>query len=600
LQINTLGKEKFLAFHLVTTADERTWSHDKPMLFLGDWCLRYDRRIVWEGLDYVIAPPVNVSSVDRKQAAAHAQKLTGQLLPELAAALNRYHGVQHGQRYWQILLGHWLQRWVSTACNRFLTLERALDSYDVGGSTLLRPRNFSLATKDSLAYIWATNDDLWNHILWGEVLSHLKVGKLEPRVIDIDTPPCFADPRPEPSSNSWVWRILRTVTTTILSQLAGKSDAVIISSYLPVMDEVKLNLALKQFPQRWRTPAIQYPFPGDRCVLARELFSPSESNVAGFIRDLLPKVIPSCFVEGYQNLYAKAAALPWPSQPSFIFTSNNFDTDEVFKSWAALKSEQGIPYLTGQHGNHYGTHFYYGDRSWPERSAADGFLTWGWSDGYPNTIAAFNFKTISGTLKTNPAGGLLLIETSEVHRDRPWDATADHLKYLLEQFHFVRLLPQSVRRQLTIRLPNDVERFQNFESKQWTNCYPELIINDGNTSFKSLVRRSRLVVFSYDSTGILEMLASNTPFICFWPNTWDHLLESAIPYYESLRNVGIYHDSAESAADMVIRIWDRVSDWWESDAVQRAREGFCERYSRSNFTPIETLSVLLKQASMRR
>jgi hypothetical protein len=36
-------------------------------------------------------------------------------------------------------------------------------------------------------------------------------------------------------------------------------------------------------------------------------------------------------------------------------------------------------------------------------------------------------------LKTDPAGGLLLIETSEVHRDRPWDATADHLKYLLEQ-----------------------------------------------------------------------------------------------------------------------------------------------------------------------
>ena len=96
-----------MALHLVTTADERTWSPDKPMLFLGDWCLRYDRRIVWEGLNYVTAPPVNVSSFDRKQAAAHAQKLTGQLLPDLAAALNRYHGVQHGQRYWQILLGHW-------------------------------------------------------------------------------------------------------------------------------------------------------------------------------------------------------------------------------------------------------------------------------------------------------------------------------------------------------------------------------------------------------------------------------------------------------------------------------------------------------------
>jgi len=77
----------------------------------------------------------------------------------------------------------------------------------------------------------------------------------------------------------------------------------------------------------------------------------------------------------------------------------------------------------------------------------------------------------------------------------------------------------------------------------------------------------------------------------------DHLLESVIHYYESLREVGTYQDSAESAAKMAIIIWDHVSEWWGCDDVQRDREVFCERYSRSNSTPIYTLSELLKKAS---
>ena len=582
--------------YLVTTAEELTWRRDRPLLFLGDWCLRNDRRVAWEGLDYVVAAPINVSGADRKQAVAEVQTLTGQLLPELADALNRYHAVAHTQRYWQILLGHWLQRWVSTACNRYLTLQRALDSYEVEGTTLLRPRNFSLATKDSLAYIWATNDDLWNHVLWGEVLSHLKADTSEPTVIEIDTAPCFADPRPEPSSNSSIRGMLRAVASAVLPRLAGKTDAVFIGSYLKASVEARLNLALRQMPQRWQTPPLQYPLPRDRSLLACELSSHGERGLAGFVRDLLPRVLPSCFVEGYQTLCAKAAALPWPSQPRFIFTSNNFDTDEIFKAWAALKSEHGIPYFTGQHGNNYGTHFYFGDRSWPERSAVDGFLTWGWSDGHPNTIAAFNFKAASKTSAMDPVGGLLLIETSVAHRFLPWDVTAEHIDYLSQQFHFVSSLPRTIREVLTVRLPGDVERSPHCESRQWTDRHPGVALDDGRTPFKSLLERNRLVVFSYDSTGILEMLATNSPFICFWSGKWDHVEESAIPYYELLREVGIFQESAEAASQMVASIWADVHGWWNRAQVQRARERFCERYSRVPVAPARTLAGLLDQA----
>jgi putative transferase (TIGR04331 family) len=585
--------------YLVTTAEELTWRSDRPLLFLGDWCLRHDRCVAWEGLDYTVAAPVNMSSADRKHAAARVQELTGQLLPELADALNHYHGVFHTQRYWQILLGHWLQRWVSTAYNRYLTVQRALDSYEVEGTTLLHSRKFSLATKDSLAYIWATNDDLWNHVLFGEVLAHVDSESPEPTHIEIDTGPCFVDPRQEPYSKFSIRGAIGMAANAILPRLAGKSDAVIIGSYLPAAVEFRLNLILRQLPQRCQTPAIQIPSPGDRNILTQELSSSGESGIMGFIRGLLPRVLPSCFVEGFEILSAEAADLPWPKQPRFIFTSNNFDTDEVFKSWAALKSEQGIPYFTGQHGNNYGTHFYFGNQKWPERSAADSFLTWGWSDGHPNTLPAFNFKKAANDGTMDAKGGILLVETSVAHRFLPWDVTADHIYYLSQQFQFASSLPRHIQEVLTVRLPGGVERFPHCESKMWTEHHPGLTLDFGIQPFNSLVRRNRLVVFSYDSTGMLEMLATNRPFVCFWSGKWDHLEESAIPYYELLLDVGIFQESAEAAANMVANIWDDIPSWWNNTRVQCARAKFCERYSRTSTTPARTLARIFDQAVLR-
>ena len=38
--------------HLITTADERTWKLDSPVLFLGEWCRLYDRNAVWDKMDF--------------------------------------------------------------------------------------------------------------------------------------------------------------------------------------------------------------------------------------------------------------------------------------------------------------------------------------------------------------------------------------------------------------------------------------------------------------------------------------------------------------------------------------------------------------------
>ena len=71
----------------------------------------------------------------------------------------------------------------------------------------------------------------------------------------------------------------------------------------------------------------------------------------------------------------------------------------------------------------------------------------------------------------------------------------------------------------------------------------------------------------------------NVPTVIYWnPNHWE-LRDSAIPYYEELKRVGIFHETPASAAQHVAEIWDDVDQWWNSSEVQKVLEQFKKKYS---------------------
>ena len=63
--------------------------------------------------------------------------------------------------------------------------------------------------------------------------------------------------------------------------------------------------------------------------------------------------------------------------------------------------------------------------------------------------------------------------------------------------------------------------------------------------------------------------------ICNWlvgSDGFDHLLPSAKPYYQLLKDVGIFADSPQQVGKFVSSNWDNINDvWWESDSVQEVR-----------------------------
>lgn len=584
-----------MSLFLVTTADERTWKFDRPIIFLGEWCRRYDRREIWRGLDATVVEPFGVHPSDRDRNLIYVEELTRRLLTELIDLLNKFHGTNHTKRYWQIILGHWLQRYVTVVFNRYFNLEEVLKSYGSLETNLLDAPNYSLATTDSLTFIWACGNDEWNHILYGKILHFLggvKIHMIPGLQVESSG---FELAETLGSKFGRIKRLILSALNLTTSKLSRKNDAFIIKSYLPLWEEFKLQLYLGQCPQIWMSPALKGSAPDK---LARQTFQLPPGNSTGFerfVRTQLGSMIPTCFVEGYADLERQATTVPWPLKPRHIFTSNCFDTDEIFKVWTGIKVEQGVPYFTGQHGNNYGTHVVYGNTSWPERACSDRFITWGdW--GSAENPTAFLFKIAGAKSRQfDPKGGLLLVGHILEHRNQVSDIHYKYRLYQEAQFQFVKCLPDFINSQLTVRLHKAHKSSGWYDDQRWRDISPSTKIEDGSVAIDQLIKKSRLVIHSYDSTGVLETFAHDIPTLCFWSGGLDHVLPAMLPYYELLRSAGILVETPEQASEIVSSQWGCIGEWWNSYKVQNARITFCRQFARIDKTPARTLSYLLRQ-----
>jgi putative transferase (TIGR04331 family) len=584
--------------YLITTSDERTWKFDCPVVFLGEWCRTYNRKHIWQNMDAIVAMPYGLGLAQKDADNNEARALEESLLSKLCEVLNEHHGVQHDARFWRIVLGHWLRRYVDVMLNRVKTLELCLQSYEISGTTAYSNANYTLATTDSYSAIWAFNDNRWNNALSVRILDLMQVTSCPVEVIEDCTLEGYHFNVIAESSalKRTVLKWSHLQVGKLLSWFARDSDAFIINSYLSKKNEIKLQLAFKQCPQLWVSSKHKVVEKSDKALrekLATQFISQSDSNLENILSLMLFELLPVCFLEGFYNLNNLIKQQPWPKSPKFIFTSNNFDTDEVFKLWAATKVESGSKYFTGQHGNNYGTHRYFGQCT-PEELTADKFITWGWTDGLPTHTPAFLFKTASRKPESyNPQGGLLLIEFPLNHRITTWDGTFEFGNYFQDQQHFIKLLKSQPKQNLTIRLHSVYKYMSRNELARWQAFDPSLRIDNGVGAISDLIAYSRLVVHSYDSTGILETLSQNIPTLAFWQNGFDHLRESAKPSYKLLVDAGIVHFTPEAVAHKVNEVWDDIDAWWWTAEVQDARKKFCDRYAKQSENPVQDLKFLI-------
>jgi putative transferase (TIGR04331 family) len=559
---------------LITTPLEDTWKFDRPVVFLGEWCRIYDRRHIWEKMDARLMP---FHWDDRHKMYTDYQyerELYERVLPALGDHLNEIHSIAHSTAYWRIVLGPWLGYFIQILHDRWYSIKQALESYDITGSVFLSYVDEDAVPNGMHEFHSFYQSDDWNHIIYAMLLKRYGIDGVEEKTRAAAVPRAeYARPGRIKATARFVFSRLKTIFST---------DRYVFCFGLKTNLNIYINSLFrwKQIPAPW-DQLYADPISFDIRRRQWKLRYAPQDEFERLICDWIPLHLPKIYLEGYDAAVTKIKSSNWPHFPRMIMTDNALNADDHFKIYTAEHVTDQVPLYIAQHGGFYGTGKW-GFNEEHEISISTNFLSWGWrAERLPGVIpyGNMNYKE-----KRKPAikGDKLVIVLNAPHRYSYWQYSTpigrQFLDYFDDQCEFIETLSTAVRCQLVLRLY--IRDYRWHQKERFQERFSDVKIDDGKIPYARLLGSSKIFVSTYNATTFLETLAMDIPTVMVWRPDHSELREQAVPHFELLKKVGIFHESAESAAVHINAVWDDVDGWWQSRALQQAVTAFCDIYNR--------------------
>jgi len=581
---------------LVIGRNPKFWDTNEDVIFINDWSAISELANKKLNIKHKVADFSAESPFEILEIISRSRMFEDSILPRLCDELNAYHQVNRSLRFWKTLIGAWLRRVIEMYFFRKYHLLRCVEKYQITSIRVLSDANLVEPTFLTIDFLHLRNNTEWDARITSKIVQSLNLLDVDLEVIHSRNDSEILIGQSLQEKVQFAPEIKpKRLLVRYLSKMQRRNDAFIRSTYLSRRHEVLLNLSFGQFPQIYKFEELLEPVRSqgyNRCQMSDNLSQSYSLADEQFLVNLIVDLFPSCYLEDMPELQEAINFVRFPENPKFIFTSNDFDTNEIFKLWAALQVEKGIPYYIGQHGNNYGVNRFLSPSV--EESVCDAFLTWGWSRDLEREVACFNFKQPKRKKRKKKQSSLVLFELPLENDNLTWSGIHKFENYMQEQFSFVENLSESIRNELIIRLyqpkafpaGQEIIRWKDFDSR---------VKLDLESSSNSLLAKTKLAIFSYDSTGILERLSLNLPVIAFWENKYMHVSEEFTGFYEELESVGILHPSALNASNFINQHWDDLDAWWSSDVVQAAVSKFCRNFSRHSTFPVLQLNKTLRE-----
>jgi putative transferase (TIGR04331 family) len=567
---------------LCTTALEEFWNlKAEKIIFLGHWCLRYDRQDDWKNLNYEVLPHPWDDREAMHRAALYEEEVYEELLNILIGFLEDIHGEKHAQQYWRILLGPWLLHYIQALHERYLCLDQAFKRYPDLKTIGLATSSFNIPrhTRDHLV---GSTDDPYNLQLYTILLQNMGY---QVAVRD------FKWSWDERKEGKGLSRFSNPFLQNLIVSWAKRGPALLVDMYIPrkkvaslmVKCQFKARWARLPESEKWLGRVSKVDLHARRNDLG-QLILKKEDPFKTVLVKTLPFNFPLIYLEVYKACRAWVNEKWGKSGVRKILTANALELNETFKFIAAELKERGAKLVAVQHGGSHGSAKCNPNEAL-EVKVADEYWSWGWS-GEENGVRPMpNPKLSSLASIKRPAsskGKRYILYIGNIvarYHYRTWSCpTANQgLQYLDWQVNFLKSLDVGVRSALLFR-PYPVDYGWNLRQRL-KDAIPDLKMDDHHGDYYKELIGASLVICDMNQTSLSESLAANMPTIAFWdPRFWE-IRSDAEPYFQHLQDAGILYHSPIDAADAVNRLWPKVEEWWVRHEVQEARKKFVLRYA---------------------
>ena len=309
---------------------------------------------------------------------------------------------------------------------------------------------------------------------------------------------------------------------------------------------------------------------------------PMETPMLTALMKGIASLLPSAALETWPDLNACAENWIAKRQPKVIVSGVGGRWNMQFAVWAAECQKRGTRIVGVQHGGCYGERDHTCGES-HERRVADHYATWGWRED-EGTVALPAARLASIKPRKGPVtdGPILWVGTADsrhVYQIGPRPVGPQTRDYFLSQRAFFEALSSEVARQVLFR---PYPREFGWVGQPGLDTALPVKVDDFNTELRERISAARLMVVDHlGSTTLLEAITAKCPVLFFGSPAIFDIRDSARPFYDALQQVGIFHTSAESAANTVNLIADNVQDWWQEPDRQIAINRFSDNFAQS-------------------
>ena len=565
-------------------------SASEPVVFLGPWCENQEKASAgsWQLDGY--ATPDKRADLERQ-----SREISESIFPDLASALNELHGQDIPKEFWSRTIKLWLEIFTDVVYQRWDCITEAISTASFTSASQVTTSRSQLTPKTRLELQRLINSHEWNYLIFREILAFLDFPQEEPE------PGEFVNPSNHLKSKHFNPKrgLIKRLASWLNNALARRARYMITQTYLPRKVEIRLAIRLRTLPFKWEDMALD-DVEADNELRGRVQIKTSESRDAEqFIRKIISRHIPMLYIEHFQKVSESFTKKTLPSHPTTIFTSNLHMASEQFLMWMSHKALGGTRLVIGQHGGVHGMSKFDSQEFRHEMQIADSYLSWGWPSSTNTSVvpsfALINTQCADFRHEDSKKRKNLLLVTDVSYRypslNRGMNGTQS--VYLHNLFMLTELLTPTVRDNTCVRLYHEHEYFDNNQKPFWNSRFPILNVSTGHTPMKQHREQARIVLCTSIGTTYIETIHRNIPTVMFLDPAISPLKAEHAQIFESMKHSGVLHFSAESAAEHINSVWDKVDEWWQSEPVRDSITQFSNLFNQTVNDPISFLQLVI-------
>ena len=550
--------------NLVLSPIQKLFKNNCNNIILGKW---YHEKIFKNNYQTSISKYNDYSISRKRNCLKYLEKKYNKKIIDFTNFMNSLHGVNEDKRFWEIIIGPFINRSLIIAWDRWDTLKNCIKNERIS-SVELGIYNFSkLIAKNHYELDLNYSNKYFNHYLYSEAFKILKnknnikfkyFRNTSAGIKKLNLKETF---------------YIKKIFNKILEKFRKNQKYLFYNTYIPIKANLSLNYKLNNFPSfpHEFDKRLEYKKKINFKIRKTNPFKKrSDDEFDKFYNHIILKIMPSSYIENFQLI--KNYVYKINLDPKIIFTAVAHLSNDIFKIWSAEKMKKGSKLVISDHGGNLEQ-----ERDFFSHKIYHRHIQWVKSNNNkvvqlpPNIFLGGKKKNISKLNKI-----LIILTCADLFRSNIFDRNENDYDDFEILKKFIFNLNKEINKNIYFRV-HPSSPFKDIIEKEISKNFGVEKID--RSIFDDIFTKYNLIIDTNIQTTYYQCLNSRVPVLLFYSQELINVTPLTKKIFLNMKKNKFIFSNTKNLKRHIEGIYDDPSGWWNSKKNLKMRADFSKNCS---------------------